>query len=91
MATTYLYWPKALSINEEIQCFSLLLLLRLSIEHHRNKALDGEIDNLQRLCAQRDMDFQQAKGKAEELGRRVRDLEDDLGAAQRKCEDTLRG
>ncbi|XP_030845501.1 prelamin-A/C [Strongylocentrotus purpuratus] len=64
---------------------------RLSVEHHRNKALDGEIDNLQRLCAQRDMDFQQAKGKAEELGRRVRDLEDDLGAAQRKSEDTLRG
>ncbi|XP_071491279.1 prelamin-A/C-like [Diadema antillarum] len=64
---------------------------RLSIKNHRNKALEGEMDTLQRLCAQKDMDFQQAKAKGEELARRVRDLEDDVGVLQRKCDDSQRG
>ena len=65
-------------------------MLRLTVENQRNRALTDEVAGLQQMCAQKEADLQQAKAAGEELKRKVRDLEDDCGALQRRCDDTER-
>ena len=66
------------------------MIFRLTVENQRNRALTDGVAGLQHLCAQKEGDLQQAKAEGEDLKRKVRDLEDDCAALQRKCDDTER-
>ncbi|KAJ8023584.1 Lamin tail domain-containing protein 1 [Holothuria leucospilota] len=63
---------------------------RLALENQRNRALQGEIDDAHKLCAHKDMEFQQVKARADELLKNVRDLEDDVAELRRQNDDTQR-
>ncbi|XP_072047809.1 lamin-B2.L-like [Amphiura filiformis] len=63
---------------------------RLTVENQRNRGLTNEVAGLQQMCAQKEGDLQQAKAEGEDLKRKVRDLEDDCAALQRRCDDTER-